>query len=166
VIWTYPGGTLVTFSQFNATASSASVKNAEIEFRGTKGTLFVYGSGYEIVPDRITPNAFPVRTPIDRTVERGWRTGAATQIEPKSATARVEDADHARSFLDAVKSRSRGPCDIEVGHRDTSAAILGNIAHKTGSVLHWDAKAERFTNNEKANRLLSYEYRKPYRLPE
>src|SRR5207247_10123756 len=34
VLWTYPGNTLVTFSQFNATAPAASLRRAEIEFRG------------------------------------------------------------------------------------------------------------------------------------
>jgi hypothetical protein len=45
------------------------------------------------------------------------------------------------------------------------ARSIGNIAHKTRSLLEWDAKAERFTNKPEANRLLSYEYRAPYRLP-
>jgi hypothetical protein len=36
---------------------------------------------------------------------------------------------------------------------------------QTKAYLEWDAKAERFTNNEAANRLLNYEYRKPYKLP-
>jgi hypothetical protein len=31
--------------------------------------------------------------------------------------------------------------------------------------LQWDAKGERITNNEAANKLLSYEYRSPYQLP-
>ena len=72
---------------------------------------------------------------------------------------------HARNFLDCVKSRHTCNCDIEVGHRDTTAALIGNIAHKTKSLLEWDAKAERFTNKPEANRLLSYEYRAPFQLP-
>ena len=48
---------------------------------------------------------------------------------------------------------------------DTSAALIGNIAHKTRSLLEWDAKTERFTNKPDANRFLSYEYRAPYKLP-
>ena len=51
------------------------------------------------------------------------------------------------------------------GHLSTAATLIGNIAHKTKSYLEWDAKAERFTNNEAANRLLSYQYRAPYKLP-
>ena len=37
VMWHYPGDTLVTFSQFNATGAQPAAKPCEIEFRGTKG---------------------------------------------------------------------------------------------------------------------------------
>jgi Oxidoreductase family, C-terminal alpha/beta domain len=78
---------------------------------------------------------------------------------------RILDAEHARNFLDCVRSRKRPSCDVEFGHRATTAPLLANIAHRTRAYLEWDAKAERFTNHEAANRLLSYEYRPPYRLP-
>jgi predicted dehydrogenase len=166
VLWLYPGGTLVTFSQYNATAAPAGLKGGEIEFRGTKGTLYLRGNGYEIVPDNVTPNAFPARTPVDRTVERGWRTGAKPQIEARTGSGEVETADHVRGFLDCVKSRGRGPCDIEVGHRSTSATLLGNVAHDMKAYLEWDRTGERFTNNDRANKRLDYSYRPPYKLPE
>ncbi len=70
-----------------------------------------------------------------------------------------------RNFLDCVKSRKECSCSLEFGHRTTSAALIGNIAHKTRSMLDWDAKSERFTNSEAANKLLSYQYRAPYKLP-
>ncbi len=76
VLWTYPGGTLVTFSQFNASAPPAGLRDGEIEFRGTKGTLYLRGDGYEVVPDSLTPNEFPARMPTDRALERGYRTGS------------------------------------------------------------------------------------------
>jgi predicted dehydrogenase len=166
VMWTYPGNTLVTFSQYNASAAPACWPKAEIEFRGTKGTLYLFFSGFEVVPEVMTPNEFAPRTPLDRTVEKGWRVGAKAVIEPIKRTGGKQDtADHARNFLDCVKSRKRCNCDIEQGHRDTSAALVGNVSHKTRTYLEWDAKSERFTNNEAANRLLSYPYRKPYSLP-
>ena len=165
VLWQFPGNTLVTFSQFNASAAPGGLRNGEIEFRGTKGTLYLVSNGYEIVPDSITPNEFPARTPVDRTVERGWRTGAKPMIEAAKAESRVETALHARNFLDCVKSRAECNCDIETGHRSTSATLIGNIAYRTRSFLEWDGKAERFTNNPAANKFLSYEYRPPYKLP-
>jgi predicted dehydrogenase len=165
VIWTYPGNTLVTFSQFNATAPPASQLRAEIEFRGTKGTLYVLSNGWEIVPDNLTPNEFFARTPLDRTIERSYRQGAKPEIKAQSGKGKADTADHARNFLDCLRSRQKCNCDIEVGHRDTSAALIGNIAHKTKSYLEWDAKSETFPNNQAANKLLSYPYRAPYKLP-
>jgi predicted dehydrogenase len=166
-IWTYPENTLVTFSQFNATASPAAKDGrVEIEFRGTKGTLYLYSNGYEIAPDEITPNEFPARTPVDRQYERGYRTGAKPMIEPSKRTGgRADTEDHARNFLDCVRSRAACNCDIEIGHRSTSATLVANIALKTKSYLEWDRAAERFTNNAEANKLLTYRYRAPYKLP-
>ena len=168
VIWTYPGNTLVTFSQFNATAAPAARdRRVEIEFRGTKGTLYLFSDGYEIVPDDITPNEFPARTPVDRRLERGYRTGAKPLIQPaKSTGGNADTRHHARNFLDCVKSRAACNCDIETGHRSTSATLLANIALKTKSQLEWDRKAERFTNSPDANKLLSYRYRAPFKFPE
>ncbi len=167
VLWTYPGGTLVTFSQYNATAAPAAKdRRVEIEFRGTKGTLYLYGDGYEIVPDVITPNEFPARTPVDRTIERAYRTGAKALIEPLARSGGSADtAHHARNFLDCVKTRAACACDIETGHRSTSATLVANVALKTKTYLEWNREAERFTNSEHANALLTYEYRAPYRMP-
>jgi predicted dehydrogenase len=165
VLWHYPADTLVTFSQFNASAARAGVRGGEVEFRGTLGTLYLQGNGYEVVPENLTPNEFPAHTPVNRALERGYRTGARPQMQPQSVRGRADTSAHARNFLDCVRSRQRCTCDIEQGHRDTSAALIANIAHRTKSYLEWDASAERFTNNPAANRLLSYEYRAPYRLP-
>jgi predicted dehydrogenase len=165
VVWHYPGDTLVTFSQFNATAAAPAARPCEIEFRGTKGTLYFSTGGYEVVPDVVTPNEFAARTPLDRTRERGWRTGAKPMIEAKKVSGSVLDADHARNFLDCVKSRKAPSCDVEYGHRCTTAALVAGIAHRTRSFLAWDAKAEAFANHSAANKLLAYPYRKPYEFP-
>jgi predicted dehydrogenase len=166
VLWLYPGGTLVTFSQYNANAAPAALKGAEIEFRGTKGTLYLRENGYEIAPDEITPNAFPARSPVDRRLQRGWRTGARPLIEARTGTGQTDTAAHARNFLDCVRSRAACNCDIETGHRSTSATLLGNIAHTTKARLEWDRMAERFTNDDEANKRLRYRYRSPYKLPQ
>jgi predicted dehydrogenase len=165
VLWQYPGNTLVTFSQFNATAAPAGVKNGEIEFRGTKGTLYLQGNGYEIVPEAIGEKEFAARSPIDRNKEKGWRTGAKPVIEPKKATGDAGTKHHARNFLDCVKNRQKPNCDVEIGHRSTSAPLLANIAHKLKAYLEWDAATERFTNHTEANGRLACAYRKPWEFP-
>jgi predicted dehydrogenase len=167
VLWQYPGGTLVTFSQFNASAAPAGLRNGEIEFRGTQGTLFLQANGYEVVPDAITPNEFPARSPINRAGDRGWRAGEQPMLQAKKVTREnsANTAPHARNFLDCVKSRQKCHCDIETGHRSTSTTLLANVAYKTKAYLEWDAQAERFTNHPDANKFLSYPYRAPYQFP-
>ena len=39
-----------------------------------------------------------------------------------------------------------------------------NAAIKVGQRLEWDPENERFLNSEEANQMLSYEYRKPWKL--
>ena len=73
-------------------------------------------------------------------------------------------ANLVRNFLDCVKSREEPLCPLEEGHRSTSFAHLANIALEAGGRIEWDAENERITNNEKANDLLQYEYRKPWKL--
>ena len=165
-MWTYGGGTLVTFSQYNASTPAATAKPCEIEFRGTKGTIYFQGAGYDVVPETPAAREYPILSPLDRGNTKGWRDGKPV-IEAKQRKAGSSDPVnlHARNFLDCVKSRARCNADIETGHRSTSATHLANIALKTRAMLEWDAKAERFTNNDEANKLLSREYRKPYELP-
>ena len=46
----------------------------EIEFRGTKGTLYLSTNGYEVVPEIVTPNEFPARdADRPRRSRSGWR---------------------------------------------------------------------------------------------
>jgi predicted dehydrogenase len=167
VIWEYPGDTLVTFTQFNASAGPWSLPGCEVELRGTKGTLYLFGNGYEIVPDSLALHPFPARTPVDRAYERRYRQGAKPSIEAvqRRGISTSDTIPHARNFLDCVKSRRQPLCDAETGHRSTSATLLANIAHQTRRVLEWDAGVEQFTNHEPANRLLEADYRSPYRLP-
>jgi predicted dehydrogenase len=165
-IWQYPGGTLVTFSQFNGNAGQWSVPGCEVEIRGTLGTLYLYGDGYEIRPDAISEDEFPPRSPLTRSQDSQYQKNAKPRIEAvqRRGTSTGETAPHARNFLDCVKSRARCNCDIEIGHRSTSATLLANIALKTRSVLDWDAQAEKFKDKPEANKLLSYKYRSPYKL--
>jgi len=69
-----------------------------------------------------------------------------------------------RNFLDCIKTREKPLCTLEDGHRSTSFAHLANIALATQKRLQWDPDKELFTNSDEANKLLHYEYRKPWKL--
>lgn len=72
--------------------------------------------------------------------------------------------DEKRDFIDGVKRRGRTLADAEVGHRTNSLCQLGHIAIQLGRKLKWAPDAERFINDDSANRLLSRPMRGPWRL--
>jgi predicted dehydrogenase len=140
---------LTVFSVYEANGQPVLNRGAEIELRGTLGTIYATANQYEIVP------------------ERG---GAFQDPKPRRKGEIVKSTDGdldrqaARDFLDCVKSRTRPRADIEEGHRSTTFAHLANIALATRQRLDWDPQAERFLNSDAANQLLHYEYRQPWSL--
>jgi predicted dehydrogenase len=163
VIWDFDG-TLVMFAQYNANSAPGNLQGSEMELRGTKGTMYIHGSRWEVVPEKVTDKMSYARTPLDRESEKSYNPSKKPVMEGKKMSGSQDTAFHARNFLDCVKSRAKCNCDIEIGHRSTSATLIGNIAHRTKSYLEWDARAERFTNHEAANKYLQYKYRAPYKL--
>ena len=74
---------------------------------------------------------------------------------------------HFENFIKAVRSRKtsdqNGP--VETAHAAAGMAHLGNIAFQRGQVLEFDPKAERFTNDDEANKMLGKQYRKGFEVP-
>ncbi|MGL4593287.1 MAG: Gfo/Idh/MocA family oxidoreductase [Thermoguttaceae bacterium] len=69
-------------------------------------------------------------------------------------------------FIDAIESNRKPICDIEIGHRSTTMALLGMISLKLGRSISWDGKTQTIPNDSEACQLLSREYRAPWKYPE
>lgn len=149
IIFEHASGMLTTFSLYESTGQTVLAQNAEVELRGTLGSVYANWRGFEIVPER-----------------GGQFQDPKPYRKPEAVKGQDGDLDQqaARDFVDSVKSRTRPNADIEEGHRSTTMAHLANIAMATRHRLDWDADAERVTNHEPANALLHYEYRKPWSL--
>jgi predicted dehydrogenase len=81
---------------------------------------------------------------------------------------RPETAYHIENWIECIKSRERCNADIEIGQRSSTLCYLVNIAREVGQVgkrLKWDPVAERFTNCDEGNALLSRPRREGYELP-
>jgi len=164
-LWQYPDGTMVHFCQSSCNAAPISnTKPLLAEFRGTKGTMYVYFDGWEIRPESNSALPFPASNPLDRSAGRRYRESMRPAMEARSGQGKADPRFHIRNFLDCIKSRSKPNCDVETAHRSTTAANIALIAYKTQTHLQWDAERERFTNSSAANELLSYEYRAPWKL--
>jgi predicted dehydrogenase len=143
----YPGF-VCTYENRLANAGTINGKGGGILFHGADGTLFVDRQGFEIVPEK-------------RKVGEAW-------IDRMEAM-RVENSnqhhqDHMLDFIDCVKSRRTPVADIEIGHRSTSTALLGNVAYRTGRRIEWDAKNERIIGDREAAHHLMRAYRRPWKL--
>jgi predicted dehydrogenase len=81
---------------------------------------------------------------------------------------RDEGGNHYANFIEAVRKHDKsilnGP--VETAHLSSGLAHLGNIAYRTGRVLEFDPKAERFKNDDEANAMLTRDYRAPYTVPQ
>ncbi|WP_372898530.1 Gfo/Idh/MocA family protein [Stieleria sp.] len=105
-----------------------------VSFHGTEGSIVIRGSGY---------TQYDIRNK-----------------EVASGTGAGGDKDHFDDFISAVRDGHRTNADIEKAHRSTLLCHLGNIAYRTGSVLHTDPSDGRPQNNDAANQLWSREYAK------
>jgi predicted dehydrogenase len=158
VIYEFDSGAIINFSIHEA-SGGGGIQGGEVELCGAKGNLVADQNGYKISPSR--SGQF-----------QEWKSLIEPQevkIEQKRKFGDLGISENStgnliRNFLDCVKSREEPLCPLEEGHRSTSFAHLANIALEVGGRIEWDAEKERITNNEKANELLSYEYRKPWKL--
>jgi predicted dehydrogenase len=148
VTYEYPGF-VCTYESRECNGNSINGKGYGIMFHGTDGTLFVDRDGLELIPEKR-------RESQNKMVDR------AEAIKVESSNAQHET--HVRNFLDSVKSRQKPICDIEIGHRTTSAALLANIAYRSRRRIVWDGKGEEIVGDREAGKLLSRPYRKPWSL--
>jgi hypothetical protein len=112
-------------------------------FFGDRGVLLVNRLGYDIkpyppagggrgqeAPPPIAPKTFKDPKGFSEVIESQF--GSATHR-------------HVRNFLDAVKSRQKPICDIEIGFNSALPCLLAIVSVKTGRTVRWDGKAARTT---------------------
>jgi predicted dehydrogenase len=76
----------------------------------------------------------------------------------------LEQKAHYRNFLDCVKSRKPTVTPVETAHNSLIPGHLALIAMMVGRRIKWDAKREKIVGDSGASKLLSREYRKPWKL--
>jgi len=154
VTWEYDGNTLVTFSHRSGNAAGEIFRHSDdgnyhhhghgIVFYGSEGTLLACMSGYEVYPE--------------------MRDGKP-RCKPKHLWGQsCPELPHIEDFLDCIRSGRKCICDIEVGHRSTSACLVANISYHTKQRVEWDRDTERVINIPEANKCLHKEYRAPWGL--
>ena len=148
-------------------ASAGSRAGAGLEVFGTKGSLVIGRTGFRVLGDAKIPteNAVP-RFAGGDLPGAPERTSAPAEkwIEPRQmdGSSPQQFHEHARNFLDAVKSRQRSIADVEEGHRVATACHLANISLRLGRQIVWDAQREEIVNDREAAAMLERPYRAPW----
>ena len=118
------------------------------ETRSANGNLFYGSDGYMAISGYTKWEIFRGRKP--------------DLVESGQAPTR-----HYENFIKAVRSRKaedqNGP--VETAHYAAGLAHLGNIAFQRGKTLAFDPRAQQFTNDERANKMLGKTYRKGFEAP-
>lgn len=162
-LYTFPK---LTASWHHREASRGTPRNGSLEFFGTKGSLVIDRSGFQIVPDMKVDPANNI--PQFKGTPGGGPQRSEAKPEPWTQAMKVpgssdEQLDlHVRNFLDCVKSRQRPVADVADGHTVATACHLANISLRLGRMLNWDAERETITGDAEAARMLVRPYRKPW----
>ncbi len=72
--------------------------------------------------------------------------------------------NHYMDFLNAIRTRKKPICDVEVGHRTATVCNIGNIAYSLGRTLEWNPELEKFINDSEANALLHRPMKKEWKV--
>ena len=114
-------------------------------FTGTEATLIVDTHGWEIIAE---PK----------------RRDSVVEMHRHAVTDEKVRAAHAGNFLDCVRTRQAPVENLQIGHHVSSVAHLGNLALRSRSRIEWDAEAQQVRGNEAASKLVSRQYRAPWKL--
>jgi hypothetical protein len=133
----------------------------EIQYKYANGVQFCYNTSRPYV--RFEGSEGWVVADYDkRTITAQPESILTSPLKPNDVHLPLKDEK--RDFIDAVKTRGQTLADAEVGHRTTSLCQIGHIAIQVGHKLQWDPQAERFPNDDTANRLLRRPMRSPWSL--
>ncbi len=163
---------ILSYEACNINAHGAGGRTPGMAYYGMRGAddrpngEAYYGTNGTLIADRIGFEIYPERKPLAR--RDGTQDQKTPTVEYRMTAKRVQSKDatdlHTRNFIECVRSRKQPVADIEIGHRSTNIAHLGNIAFKTGRRLTWDAAKEDFVKDVEASKLLGRQARKPWDL--
>lgn len=129
-----------------------------IKFVGSEGWIFVTRGNYNVTGSDPVANQDGSK-PLDASDPKIIK----SVIGPKEIHL-YESENHHLNWLQSVQSRKPPITNAEIAHRSCSACLLHHVAMKLKRKVYWDPKAEKFNNDDEANKLLSRPQRDAYAL--
>ena len=124
----------------------------------------VYPNGVELHCNR-PPQLRPADTKATVSSDRGITIrGDGMTINPQPVPSYRGSGGIYGDFIECVKTRERPFRDLELCVNTMTAPHMVAIAQRLERSLEWDRSAQRFMNDEEANRLLDRARREPWTL--
>jgi predicted dehydrogenase len=150
VDWTSPVADVYdTPVDFTVRSTYASGTVITISSRLPKGVKFIGDAGW----------AYADRGKLEASEPR-W---LAPEFKPGEVQL-YRSADHARNFLDCVRSRAACICPASTGHRSITPGHLAYVSQTLGRPVRWNPATETFVDDPEAEQRLDFRYREPWRL--
>ncbi len=125
-------------------ASSSADFKPGVKWIGTEGWVWVDRGGFE-------------------TSNPAWKPGKYLAREYRKVKL-YSSANHQQNFLDCIKTRQPTVTPVQTGHHSAIPGHLSLIAMKTGRKIRWDVKQEKILGDAEASKMLTREYRAPYKM--
>lgn len=144
----FEDGRTCTWEQRSCNAYQIEGDGRGVIFYGEKGTMVVVGNGYTIydnnIPNKVIKSVIPEKTTND-----------STNIASPNATL---DGVHIDNFLNGIRTGNPVSSPIDEGHKSILMCHLGNIAWRTGRVLHIDQRNGHIIGDPEAMEYWSRKY--------
>jgi hypothetical protein len=149
--------------------AGTSPNGTGLVFHGTKGALVLGRGGFEVIPDKKENptnivarimGGHPVGGPQPLPADGG--TFWTEPLKDTSGESRGQLVEHARNFIECVKSRRDPNSDLESSHRVSTVCHLANISMRLGRKIDWNVETEEISGDAGASAMLLRPYRPPW----
>ena len=134
----YPQGVAMTI------AGGYSDIKSGVKWIGTEGWVWVDREGFE-------------------TSNPAWKQGKYLPRELRKVKL-YTSSNHQQNFLDCIRTREATITPVEVGHHSAIPGHLCLISMHTGRKIRWDVKEEKIIGDPEASKLMTREYRGPWKM--
>lgn len=158
------GGTIFAASLLHLQPAKVIWHPASADGKEAAYISLVYPNGVELHCNR-PPQLRPADTKATVSSDRGITIrGDGMTINPQPVPSYRGSGGIYGDFIECVKTRERPFRDLELCVNTMTAPHMVGIAQRLERSLEWDRAAQRFMNDEEANRLLDRARREPWTL--
>jgi predicted dehydrogenase len=135
------------------------VKGKGVSFYGTEGEVHVNRGKFEFILEGKTVHKFWDKE-VDKTTSMEREVTLTEREYLANAKVKLYNSkSHFQDFLDAIKSRQRPICDVEIGASSATACHLMNFAYHYGANFKWDPERKKFAKGGSSKWLTRDKYR-------